>query len=385
MPTPANKSSATGHLAAVASANYTYPYGEILVSPSWACNLRCKYCFIDKNKVTKTEEKMSVEMAEQVIDALDEGLSDVKVICVHLYGGEPFLNLEAAEAMIKRAHQKQPGRFTFSATTNGTVLSDRVIDILNEGKFSLVLSIDGPAEIHDECRKKVNGSPSHADVMRFLEAVRTRTSCHVCGSSVVRSGWGLLKAYDYLSSLPIDAIKAQGVRLPDGAPYALSLEEKEVYKKDLETIGQRVIKDLEENRVPLDRRFAPRVIQLLHGVKREIFCGAGLYNFGITPSGVVLPCLLLEESQYVLGHINDDPSIWRNAGKEWKATPLRESCKSCKHVDVCGGGCPAMLSVCSEDECEMSSKSCDVVMSIYEHFKRTNNLEALLGFLGILE
>jgi len=327
---------------------------------------------------------MSPEVATRIVDALDEGLDDVRIITIHLYGGEPFINLPAARAMVDRALQKKPGRFNFSVTTNGTVLKDETLEVLDRGKFYIILSIDGPAEIHDECRKKKDGSPSHANVIRFLEAVRSRTSCIVCGSSVVRSGWGLRQATDYLRTLPIHSIKAQAVRVPAGTRYALSPAERAVYLEDLEYIGRHVIEELEAGKVPIDNRFASRVLQLLKGVERQSYCGAGTTTFGITPAGNVLPCLLLgeKEGKIILGHVNDNPETWKEAGRAWKATPLRPKCKTCSYLYLCGGGCPAMISVCAQDECELVSKNCEVCISIYEHFK-DHKPDALLGLAGI--
>ncbi len=325
---------------------------------------------------------MSPDLAARVIDALDDGLPDVGSICVHLYGGEPLTNLPAIEAMVERSRQKAPGRFTFAITTSGTCSSPAAIDLLARGEFQVVLSIDGPAEVHDQCRRTWGGAPSHALVLRFLEALRSRTDCWVRGSSVVRSGWRLSQAVAYLRSLPVDAIKAQAVRGPEGAPYLLSEEEKQAYLHDLEAVGRQVIEELAAGREPLDDRFASRVLQLLMGVRRSAFCAAGLTTFGITPAGDVLPCVLLEPDGCLLGHVNGDATLWRQAGQRWReARPRRPECEACAALPLCGGGCPALMSVCGADECDLVRKHCEVATTIYEHFRSAP--EALLALAGI--
>lgn len=357
--------------------------GEVLVANTWKCNLRCSYCFVRKTDKMKEEEFMSPETAVRVIDALDEGLPGVRRIKVHLYGGEPFTNLPAIEAMVKRAGEKEAGRFGFIASTNGTVLSDAVIDVAAAGKFDIVLSIDGPAEIHDECRKRMDGSPTHRDVIRFLEAVRSRTSCYVTAAAVIRSGHRLLHAVEYLRTLPIDNIKAQAVRLAIGTPYALTEEDMKLYQQDLEVIGRQVIEELEAEKVPLDRRFAGRVMKLLikgEGLMR--YCDAGRTNLGITPTGIVKACLLVDEDDAVLGHVNDSVETWKQTGLKWQERPLRQKCTSCSYLQLCGGGCPAVVPVCGDEECKIVAKECDVAKSIYEHF--SDNQENLLGLIGIV-
>ncbi|MGD8456290.1 MAG: SPASM domain-containing protein, partial [Anaerolineales bacterium] len=218
--------------------------------------------------------------------------------------------------------------------------------------------------------------------IQFLSKLRARTNCLVRGSSVVRPGWRLSQATEYLYSLPVDSIKAQAVRVPTGSNYALSDSEISVYLDDLESIGRRVINDLEEDRVPIDDRFSNRVLQLLKGEQRESFCGAGQTVFGITPNGFVLPCILLEEDEFMLGHINDRPSKWIQTGYRWKkAQALRSECKTCNAFILCGGGCPAIIPICSASECQIIRKNCEVATHIYEYFQSTPT--TLLTLAGI--
>lgn len=366
----------------VALPEFLHQRAEVLVATTWECNLRCSYCFVRQRSLAKRGERMSPELAIWVIDALDGGLTHVESIYVHLYGGEPLINLTAIEAMLNRSREKESGRFSFAVTTNGTCLSQAVIDLLDKGNFQVVLSIDGPAEIHNECRRTTQGAPTHARVMHFLKALRSRTSCGVRGSAVVRSGWSLSQATNYLRSLPVDVIKAQAVRGPPGTPYALCESEKEDYLVDLETVGRQVIAELEAGQTSRDDRFTSRLLQLLKGDRREAFCGAGHTTFGITPSGNVLPCVLMDPEGCFLGHVNDDPETWVQAGRHWRESrPLRTECEACSFFHLCGGGCPALMPVCGANECEIIRKNCEVALVIYEHFRSTP--EALLALAGI--
>ena len=361
---------------------------EVLVSTTWDCNLRCSYCFIEKNRAVSNGMEMGPEAAKRVVDALDEGLYDVESICIHFYGGEPLVNLPAMEAIIDHAAKKDKGRFTFSITTNGVCASPEALDLLARGKFGITLSVDGPSGIHDECRPDAFGMPTHDRVMSFLGNVRDRYACTIQGSSVVRSGWSLRKAYDYLTGLDVDCIKAQLVRLEPGKNYALSEHEREEYKKDLEYVGGKIIEDIENGRPPRDARFSNRVMQLLMGEKREVYCALGDPNIGVTPDGKIYPCLLMSSFANPLGHIDDVPPKWREAGLRLrkKMEPGQE-CLDCDVYDLCGGGCPAIMKVCGADECDIIRANCKVAENIYEHFdsrKTRHKLLALAGVSGII-
>jgi uncharacterized protein len=356
---------------------------EILVANTWRCNLNCSYCFVRNHELAVVSEQMSSKTAIKIIDLLDLVLVNAETICIHFYGGEPLINLTAIEAMVNRARQIKPGRFNFAVTTNGFISDPSVYKILNDGNFQIILSIDGPEKVHDECRRTIYGDPTHATVLQFLKNVRKFTHCRVRGSSVVRSGWSLKNAIGYLSSLPLDTVKAQAVRAKPGIPNTLTYEEKLEYLKDLEDIGKNVISEIEAGRIPKDDRYSNRVLQLLAGRKRESFCGAGNSTFGITPNGIILPCILMDEKKEALGHINDNKAEWIHQGVRWRDLHnVRSSCHACGALDLCGGGCYAILPICGEDECEIVRKNCEVATLIYEHFK--TKPEKLLILAGIM-
>lgn len=361
----------------------TTSYAEVLVASTWECNLRCSYCFVGRRKLDAAGGHMTPAVAERLVDALDLGLADVETICIHLYGGEPLLNLPAIRTMVHVAARKPQGRFAFAITTNGTITTPDVFELLEAGRFWVILSIDGPPEIHDASRRSRDGQPTHARVMRFLKLLRGGTRCPVWGSSVVRSGWSLAEAEAYLRSVPVDAIKAQAIRGCEGSAFALTPQERRAYLDHLAAVGRLVIEDLEAGRRPRDGRFSSRVFQLLTGTCRERYCQAGLTAFGVTPDGTVLGCLLLDVRENRIGHIDDDPSAWRRAGAAWanSRAPARD-CGDCTALPLCGGGCPAMNPICEEGECEIVHKNCEVAREIYERFQ--DRPEVLLALAGVV-
>jgi uncharacterized protein len=358
---------------------------EILVNASQTCNLNCEYCFVDKGQFGYTEDRvlyLSPDHARQLIKVLPEALPWVKEFCIHFYGGEPLLNVEAMKAAVKAAREYN-GLFTFAITTNGTVINDEVFAILREGKFSIVLSVDGPAEAHNTMRKTKQGGPTHGMVMQFLERLRQPPKLLVRGSAVVRRGWTLREAEAYLQSIDVDLIKAQAVRLPEDNPLMLNEKEKKQYIVHLGEVADSIIQGLKRGVPPKDDRFNQRVLQLLKKTRRVSFCGAAQWSFGVSADGTVLPCVLLAGVPGTeLGHIDDPFHTWVEQGRKWaEAHGPRAECESCWALPLCGGGCPAMLHVCGEDECELTRANCDLALRIYVEFY--DNLVDLLYLAGI--
>lgn len=359
---------------------------EILVNAAQECNLACKYCFVDQGRFMygrKRVRRLSPRHAKRLIEVLPEELPLAQEFCIHFYGGEPLLNLTAIRAAVDTAASMTNHHFTFAITTNGSICSKEAFSILREGRFNVILSIDGPAHIHDAVRRTVTGKPTHARVLKFLQHLKREPKLFVRGSSVVRPGWSLREACTYLNTLQVDAIKAQAVRLPSGHELALTEKERLEYFQQLRELAGRVIDSVERREYPKDDRFNHRVLQLLRGTRRTAFCGAGRWVFGLASDGTVLPCALLAGSEEMsLGSIDEPNGNWVERGKVWaeKHGP-RSECRRCWALPLCGGGCPAMIPVCGEDECEMVRVNCEMALAIYGAFR--GHPEDLLTLAGV--
>jgi len=353
---------------------------ELLIATTWDCNLRCSYCFVGRRGLMKDMEPMSSLTAAHIVDVLDDEFPETETVCLHFYGGEPFCNIPAMRAMVDRAISKKEGKFVFAVTTNGVLATPEVIDLLGRANFGVVVSIDGPPDIHNQCRIDAEGEPTHDRVMTFLRTLREKTSCRIRGSAVVRSGWPLVQAASYLKSLDVDTIKSQAVRTACQTAFSLTETERQAYLDDLETLGRQIIEDIREERSPRDDRFTSRIFQLIKKESRQRFCGAGLTTFGITPDAEVLPCILMDAENNSLGSVYD--RSFREAGRRWvDSRPVKKECADCGALPLCGGGCPAMLAFCGDSECDIVRKNCDVARMIYGHFE--NEPEKLLVLAGM--
>jgi uncharacterized protein len=356
---------------------------EIMVNATQKCNLACRYCFVGAGKFDygKQYRKMlEPKTARLLIETLPERLPWAKHFCIHFYGGEPLLNLDAIEQAVDAALPK--GKlFSFAITTNGTISSERAFSVLKKGRFNIILSIDGPAQIHDELRRTKKDRPTHKKVLKFLKKAKAQ-NLYVRGSSVIRNGWSLREATEYLNTLPVDGIKAQAVRLPIKNPLALDEEQRKKYFEELENIAAQTVEQIKENKYPKDDRFSNRVLQILSSKRRGSFCGAGKWTFGMASDGNMLPCVLLAgKEDTVLGKISDNGD-WVKEGLKWAFDHQpRTSCQECWALPLCGGGCPSMLSVCGDDECELVRKNCELALGIYGSF--LDKREDLLVLAGI--
>lgn len=125
------------------------------------CNLRCEYCcYGDHYPQLRNYSKVTMSL-ETAKSAIEHYLSRRPQKCrVGFYGGEPLLELELLKEIVLFAeeHARRCGlEAEFNMTTNGTLLTDEIIHFLAKHRFNVLISLDGPKEVHDRYRVFRNG------------------------------------------------------------------------------------------------------------------------------------------------------------------------------------------------------------------------------------
>lgn len=148
---------------------------RLTINSAQSCNLGCRYCYALGGEFGGPSIRIAPEVAVSRLREAAHAHSVIKL--VQFIGGEPLLNLPALTAVsdevdvLVRAGTLSR-RPSLSAVTNLTILSDDHIDLFEKHGFVLLVSIDGPQEIHDELRPTKGGRGSHSDVMSNIEVLR---------------------------------------------------------------------------------------------------------------------------------------------------------------------------------------------------------------------
>jgi len=132
------------------------------------CNLRCTYCYVDKRA-----GRMSIEVAERIVESIFDSPSVDDGIDIGFFGGEPLLEFDLLReivGLIERHPRFDRQNVTLSVVTNGTIFSETIAAFLAQHGIVLCLSCDGPPQVQDRFRKYRNGRGSSAAVSRTIEA-----------------------------------------------------------------------------------------------------------------------------------------------------------------------------------------------------------------------
>lgn len=130
---------------------------DITLQVTRDCNFKCQYClFAAHSQIERCHEKinMSYLIAKQSVDFLYNHSKDSMTVNVAFYGGEPLLNFDLISEVVNYADNLFISKkVNYIMTTNGSLLSDAIIDFLAKHNFNLTISLDGPQEVQNKHRK----------------------------------------------------------------------------------------------------------------------------------------------------------------------------------------------------------------------------------------
>ncbi len=313
------------------------------------CNLRCKYCFGAGGSYGGKRAVMSEEAGKAAVDFIIKNSGLRKHCEIDFFGGEPLMNMKTVKAVTEyvRKREKETGKvFKLTLTTNGYLLSDKNIDWLNENNISVVLSLDGRRETHDNMRPNAAGHGSYDTVLKnFKKLVKSRG-----GENYYMRGTYTRENPDFTND--VLSMYDEGFDILSVEPVVLKDSPLGFTEKDLPRIFEEYdrLTDvyLEKHRAGKGFFFFHFNVDLSNGpcvAKRLAGCGAGHEYFAVAENGDLYPChQFVGREKYKLGTVFD--------GVSENAKPLtqyfREShvlnknkCRDCWAKFFCSGGCHA--------------------------------------------
>jgi len=328
---------------------------QIFVKPAGAvCNLDCQYCYYrDKSSLYPDAgaSNMTESLLEEYIVQHFEAAPGPE-IDFSWHGGEPTtrgVGFFQKAVELQRKHRPAGWRVRNGIQTNGVLLDEEWCRFLAREGFSIGLSLDGPAELHDPYRVTRGGKPTHALAMRAYELLR-RMEIHtdilcVVHNLNVRSPLTVYRFFreigcQYLGFLP--AVE-RSPETPGGvSPHTPPAEEYGTFLCKIfdewigRDAGRIMIQSFEEAARPL--------LGIEHSlcVFRET-CGQIPV---LEHNGDLFPCDHFVDREHRLGNIRETPlsqllggEAQQNFGNA-KRDALPRYCRECEVLAMCNGGCP---------------------------------------------
>jgi uncharacterized protein len=336
------------------------------------CNLACTYCFAER-LTDENAGTMTPEIVRRALDYLCMESEDVSRLQVDFFGGEPLLAFDLVKegtAYGRKLETKYDKKFQFTLTTNALLLNDDVIDFVREQNMSLILSFDGPVEMHDLFRSTRSGKGSHEAVLRNIRKVRDNldpADYYIRGTFTSQT-LDIKRILEYYLDEGFRNVSLEPVSSPENQPFALTEEHRDNIIRQYHEIAAWLVDK------PMNfYHFNLEMDNPLCLTRRITGCGAGVEYVAVDPEGNIYPChQFIEDSRYLMGNVlqkgrsAEITEYYRNS-----TIYEKENCEKCWARFYCSGGCHFQHFIKNGDINKPSKLYCDI-------FK--GRLEAALWF-----
>ncbi len=152
----------------------------LILNVTYNCNFKCRYCnFANNNPTIRNTESINMkwEIAEKALDFALKHSTESEILAIGFYGGEPLMNFDVIKKTIDYCSNILTNkRFEFSMTTNLSLLNEKMLDFLILHNVDLLVSFDGPKNIHDSHRLFANnGKGTYDKIIEKLKYIKERS------------------------------------------------------------------------------------------------------------------------------------------------------------------------------------------------------------------
>jgi uncharacterized protein len=331
----------------------------VILQPTALCNLNCRYCYLPDRKDSGGMSDEVLQASARFVFACELSGGEVEFLW---HAGEP---LAAGLEFYKRAFalfaKEAPAglRIRHVIQTNGTLLTRQWCELFSQYHVQVGLSVDGPAEIHDQNRRTWGDKGTHAKVMRGYELLRRSgiRAGAICVLTRESLRWPD-RIYDFFkeagfASVAFNVEESEGVYLRSGLLEVKSEDIRDLYELFMRRIWQRwredkqviTIREFKQmlgciQRLHSDENFVRQPPEVTPFTILTIRKDGGMSTF--SPELASTPNERYEN--FVLGNVlTDTPNQVAEGARfarlfEDVAEGQRKCRESCEHYALCGAG-----------------------------------------------
>ena len=300
---------------------------KLMILPTYACNVSCWYC---------TQHHRNMQLSDDDVERVKKHIAyylthnDIKRFQLAWFGGEPLLSfhrIEDVASFAKTFCQENSISYHNTITTNGTLLSRRILEKMKDLDFTFFqITVDGTKDEHDKV-KVINGKSAYEITLR-----------NICQISEIIPEAEICLRYNYTTdNLKPDAfIKDLEQYLSEDIRKRINLSVMKVWQEDEKGIDNQKLDTLvtsaseDQFNVSVGQGFYPCYVDNLH-------------FYSVFPNGRIGKCDNLDPDS-AQGYITDSGEIvWEEDIPATHFTIFDDKeteCLSCQYLPICYGPCP---------------------------------------------
>lgn len=310
---------------------------HVFITLTGACNCNCQYCFAkdcySEGRITEKDIPLIILFIKQQMQ-----INRSTLLNVDFFGGEPllceniYLSLMTQISEYCNSINVTP---EFQFYTNGTIEPQCGFEVFNKfPKTSLLITLDGPRDVHDSLRPLLSGKSSYDTIIKNLEALQA-----IGGKAVIRINYGKQSFRNVpflldelirlgLTSFPVEFYPVQNMS-DKSSDYPEAVDAATLIK-----INEFLWTEADKRGIKLS----------LRTTSSNCYCTAFTNSmFVIDPLLNIYKCALLQcDRKYSIGNLKKQTQYNRdNTYYDWMTyDPTEESpCSKCISLPICAGGC----------------------------------------------
>lgn len=310
---------------------------RLVINISNTCNLRCKYCYANGGSYGSDNDIMNLTTIQRTLDVFYKIFKSIYMI--QLFGGEPILNCDAIEYAAKYVSGHHYKTY-LTIVTNGTIMSDHLLDIIKRYNIKVTVSIDASA-IHDDLRPYSDGKSSFDTINRNIKKLISETNC------LSQFEVTYTKQHEDRNIKIIDIIKELKTRYGNIPIHIAPVSsESRLYKITSATSFNDSVNDVFYERRNNDNVGYSLILSLLMTLKTKTkmsnICGAGKGTIAVSSNGNIYPCFyFINKKSFKIASIYDDiKSVSEKVfdmRSEYSRKRKSKKCSGCFANTVCHG------------------------------------------------
>jgi uncharacterized protein len=335
---------------------------------SQECNLRCKYCY-GKDGEYSNKGKMDFSIAKKAINYfVDQAPSDILSIC--FFGGEPLLNfglMKEVVAYVREIEKRINKKFSFSMTTNATLIGEEVRAFIEENKIGITVSIDGTREMNDANRFYANKNGTYAAIKNNIADIKTNM---IARATIAPPNLDVQKSITHL----VEEFGFKSVAWAEADNLLCDEDYKMIKKSTLALIDklEGLIKDGQYEQVKKYHSFMNMIKKFDSDGIRSKGCGAGSNMMAVDIDGKIYPChRFVGIEPFIVGDVMEGKKGNMDFYSVIDLVNF-EKCQSCIAKSICGGGCinenycsTESINEPSENHCKFKVEIVNRMLEIY--------------------
>lgn len=275
----------------------SHPSNKITLMLSQDCNLACKYCYGDSGRYGSSGSIMSEKTAKEAIDFLIRNNGGVdNSFNITFFGGEPLLSRKLIFSIFEYCDSISIAKsitFKYSITTNGTLLSATLIKEFKKRNVTILLSIDGPEEIHNKNRKYRNGKGTYNKIIKNINLLKKYNKSFSIRATVENENFlQVLKNIDFFIQLGAAQVHISNLSnyCDNCSDFPINIDEISRLNEEFFEITNNIKKDFIQGKNPYYIPFLTALNKIHSTNKSLISCGFMKGTTAVSTSGDLFPC-----------------------------------------------------------------------------------------------